>query len=402
MTTALFIHGTGVREPGFSELYGRFSAGLHAVAPEVRPVPFYWGGEFGATLAGGGASLPHPGGRSRGGPVASSAAAPAADPEGDGDSELWADLYRDPLLELALVAADGPAAGPGELPLGAPPPGARPRALLAALDGKLAEVAERFGVAHRHLAEAVEALSRSPLPGRAAGALSDDEDLARLLARALVAAALSAVLAEDAPVVPDGEARDTAVAALAALMGARPEGSERGLGALLARPALRLATRAAVRRRRALTEAAHPAAADIMRYLARGEAVRRRLRERIGELPGPVVVVGHSLGGIIALDTLVGTALPGVALLVTVGSQGPFLYESGALPALAHPEPLPPHVPDWLNVYDRRDLLGHLGAGLFPDRVTDVEVDNRQPFPASHSAYWTNPAVYRAIAARLP
>lgn len=114
-----------------------------------------------------------------------------------------------------------------------------------------------------------------------------------------------------------------------------------------------------------------------------------------------MVVVGHSLGGIIALDTLVAAPLPHVQLLVTVGSQGPFLYESGALPGLAHPEPLPRHVPDWLNVYDRRDLLGYLGAGLFPDRVTDVEVDNRQPFPAAHSAYWTNPAVYREIAARL-
>ncbi|MFD7834344.1 alpha/beta fold hydrolase [Streptomyces sp. NPDC059761] len=396
MTTALFIHGTGVREPGFSELYGRFSAGLRAVAPAVRPVPFYWGGEFGATLAAGGLSLPQPGGRSRGGLGESPDAAPAEDT----DSERWADLYRDPLVELTLAAADGPAA-PGELPLGVAPPGERPRALLAALEGKLADVAERTGVPERHLAEAALALTRSPLPGRAASGLPDDEDLARLLARAVVAAALSAVLAEDAPVVPDGEARDAAVAALAELMGARPVGSERGLGALLARPALRLASHAAVRRRRALTEAAHPAAADIMRYLARGGALRRRLRELIEELPAPVVVVGHSLGGIIALDTLVGTPLPQVELLVTVGSQGPFLYESGALPGLSHPEPLPRHVPDWLNVYDRRDLLGYLGAGLFPDRVTDVEVDNRQPFPAAHSAYWTNPAVYREIAARL-
>jgi hypothetical protein len=91
-----------------------------------------------------------------------------------------------------------------------------------------------------------------------------------------------------------------------------------------------------------------------------------------------------------------------VELLVTVGSQGPLLYESGALPALAHPDPLPPHMPRWLNVYDRRDLLSYLAAPLFPGRATDVEVDNRQPFPASHSAYWTNPAVYRALARRLP
>ncbi|MCB5181673.1 hypothetical protein LG632_20100, partial [Streptomyces sp. SMC 277] len=113
MTTALFIHGTGVREPAFSGLYARFTAGLHAVAPAVRPVPFYWGGEFGARLAAGGLSLPQQGGRSRGGLGASPGAlgvpggpggpggpdgaggpggAGAADD--DADSERWADLYR--------------------------------------------------------------------------------------------------------------------------------------------------------------------------------------------------------------------------------------------------------------------------------------------------------------------
>lgn len=87
---------------------------------------------------------------------------------------------------------------------------------------------------------------------------------------------------------------------------------------------------------------------------------------------------------------------------MTVGSQAPFLYESGSLPTLEHPAPLPPHVPDWLNLYDRRDLLSYLGEGLFPGRVTDTPVDSRQPFPAAHSAYWTNPAVFRHIVERLP
>jgi pimeloyl-ACP methyl ester carboxylesterase len=119
-------------------------------------------------------------------------------------------------------------------------------------------------------------------------------------------------------------------------------------------------------------------------------------------LEPPVALVGHSLGGIIALDTLISAPLPQVRLLVTAGSQGPFLYESGSLPSLEHPAPLPPHMPDWLNLYDPRDLLSYLGAGLFPGRVTDVRVDSRQPFPASHSAYWTNPEVYRHIVDRLP
>ncbi len=405
MTTALFIHGTGVREPGFSDLYGRFTAGLRQFAPNVRTASCYWGGELGARLGAGGLSVPHTGGRSRGGPDGEIGTAEAIG-TADG-TELWADLYRDPLAELAAAAGSGAgsASGPGgsaELPLGAALPAERPRALLCALDGHVGDIARGAGLPAPYLAAAVAELAASAVLSGAGAAVPDEEELARLLARALVAAALAALLDADAPVVPDGAARDAAVAALAARMGARPEGSERGLGAALARPVLRIASHQVVRRRRALTEAAHPAAADVMLYLAHGEPLRRRLREAVEELEPPVVVIGHSLGGIIALDALIASPSPRVALLVTVGSQAPFLYESGALPGLVHPEPLPEHLPDWLNVYDRRDLLGYVGAPLFPGRVTDVEVDNRQPFPAAHSAYWTNPAVYRAIAARLP
>ncbi|MFG2410139.1 hypothetical protein [Streptomyces goshikiensis] len=404
MTTALFIHGTGVREPGFSDLYGRFTAGLREFAPDVRTASCYWGGELGARLGAGGLSVPYTGGRSRGGPDGAAEAIGTADGPADG-TELWADLYRDPLAELAAAAGSGADSGPGgraELPLGAALPAERPRALLAALDGHVGDIARGAGLPAPYLAAAVTELAASAVLSGAGAAVPDDEVLARLLARALVAAALAALLDADAPVVPDGAARDAAVAALAARMGARPEGSERGLGAALARPVLRIASHQVVRRRRALTEAAHPAAADVMLYLAHGEPLRRRLREAVEELEPPVLVIGHSLGGIIALDALIASPSPRVALLVTVGSQAPFLYESGALPGLVHPEPLPEHLPDWLNVYDRRDLLGYVGAPLFPGRVTDVEVDNRQPFPAAHSAYWTNPAVYRAIAARLP
>ncbi|NEB89336.1 alpha/beta fold hydrolase, partial [Streptomyces anulatus] len=174
------------------------------------------------------------------------------------------------------------------------------------------------------------------------------------------------------------------------------------VGRLVARPVLRLGSRYAVRRRAALTGAAHPAAGDVLTFLVRGGPLRAALRELVAAVEPPVVLLGHSLGGIIALDTLIEAPLPGVRLLVTVGSQGPFLYETGALPHLEHPRPLPAHVPDWLNIHDRRDLLGFAAAPLFPGRAEDIATDNRQPFPAAHSAYWTDPAVYRAIAERLP
>ena len=97
------------------------------------------------------------------------------------------------------------------------------------------------------------------------------------------------------------------------------------------------------------------------------------------------------------MDLLIEEPCEGVELLVTAGSQAPFLYEIGALQSLATGQPLPERFPRWLNLYDRRDFLSYVGEKVFPGRVRDVEVNNRQPFPESHSAYWTNPAVWDAI-----
>ncbi|MFC8868911.1 hypothetical protein ACFUAC_14790 [Streptomyces sp. NPDC057148] len=388
MTAVVFIHGTGVREPGFSALAGRFSAGVTALRDGLRVVPYYWGGEHGAALAAGGASLPPSSGTGRG-PL-------AADAPGDDGTAGWAALYADPYAELALAAAGSPPAA--ELPPGSLPPDQHLRARLAALaaegDGPAAELGSG-------LARAAAGLAAHPLLAAAAAAL-DPDDLAEVAARCLTAQVVAGLLDSDAPLVPGGATRDAVAGRVAAALGAPARGAERGVRSLALRVAGSAASRAVVRRRRALTEAAHPAAGDVLRYLSRGEAVRAGLRTLIAGLEPPVAIVAHSLGGIIALDTLVLTPLPQVRLLVTAGSQAPFLYESGSLPSLEHPAPLPAHVPDWLNLYDPRDLLSYLGAGLFPGRVTDVAVDSRQPFPAAHSAYWTDPAVYRAIADRLP
>lgn len=405
MTAVVFIHGTGVREPGFSKLAGRVAAGLTALRDGLRIVPYYWGGTHGATLAAGGASLPpQPAAVSRGLAEAPSApcalhASEAGSPAGPAPNDTtagWAALYADPDAELALAAAGG---GPAvERPPGSVPPEQPLRVRLTVLAAQGDAPAAELGPG---LARAATGLAGHPLLGPAAEALGP-EDLAVLAARALTARVIADALDADDPLVPVGDTRDTVTGRLAQALGAPPGGTERGLRSLLLRAAGSAASRAVVRRRRALTEAAHPAAADVLRYLSRGAAVRAELRSLISGLEEPVALVGHSLGGIIALDTLISGPLPQVKLLVTAGSQGPFLYESGSLPTLEHPAPLPPHLPEWLNLYDRRDLLSYLGAGLFPGRVTDIAVDSRQPFPASHSAYWTNPAVYRHIVDLLP
>ncbi|MEU3935832.1 hypothetical protein AB0E85_27910 [Streptomyces sp. NPDC029044] len=391
MTAVVFVHGTGVREPGLSALVARVTTGLTEQRDGLRVVPYAWGAAHGATLAGGGASLPPRSGTTRG-----IGEGPSEPLTGDETAAAWAALYADPLAELTLAAAgSGPAV---ERPPGSVPPQQRIRALLTALaargDGPGAE-------AGPGLARAATDLAAHPLLGPAADAL-DPADLAVLAARCLTARLVADALDTDSPLVPVAETRDAVTDRIAEALGAPPRGTERGLRSYLLRTAGAVAARAVERRRRAITEAAHPAAGDILRYLSRGRACRDGLRTLVTGLEPPVALVGHSLGGIIALDALISAPLPQVRLLVTAGSQGPFLYESGSLPSLEHPAPLPPHVPAWLNLYDPRDLLGHVGAGLFPDRVTDVAVDSGQPFPAAHSAYWTNPAVYRHIVDRLP
>ncbi|MEU2751645.1 hypothetical protein ABZ613_36150 [Streptomyces collinus] len=391
MTAVVFVHGTGVREPGLSALVARVTTGLTGQRDGLRVVPYAWGAAHGATLAAGGASLPHRSGTARG-----IGEGPSGPLPGDETVAAWAALYADPLAELALAAAgSGP---PVERPPGSAPPQQRIRALLAALAARGDEPGAEAGPG---LARAATDLAAHPLLGPAADAL-DPADLAVLAARCLTARLVADALDADSPLVPVAETRDAVTDRIAGALGAPPRGTERGLRSYLLRTAGAAAARAVERRRRALTEAAHPAAGDILRYLSRGAAFRDGLRTLVTRLEPPVTLVGHSLGGIIALDTLISTPLPAVRLLVTAGSQGPFLYESGSLPTLEHPAPLPPHVPAWLNLYDPRDLLGHVGAGLFPDRVTDVAVDSGQPFPAAHSAYWTNPAVYRHIVDRLP
>ncbi|MFG2805029.1 hypothetical protein [Streptomyces massasporeus] len=388
MTTVVFVHGTGVREPALSALAERVTAGLAAQRTELEVVPYAWGVAHGATLAAGGASLPPRAGTTRG---------PGASPDPGGEATMaWAVLYDDPYAELAsAAAASGPAV---ERPPGTAPPQERMRALLTALAARGDAPGAEVGPG---LARAATDLAAHPVLGPAADVLGP-ADLAVLAARSLIARLISDALDADSPLVPVGETRDAVTDRIAEALGAPPRGSERGLRSFVLRSAGAMAARAVERRRRALTEAAHPAAGDILRYLSRGAAFRDGLRALVAGLEPPVAVVGHSLGGIIALDTLISAPLPKVGLLVTVGSQGPFLYESGSLPSLEHPATLPPHVPAWLNLYDPRDLLGHLGAGLFPGRVTDIPVDSGQPFPAAHSAYWTNPAVYRHIVDHLP
>ena len=73
-----------------------------------------------------------------------------------------------------------------------------------------------------------------------------------------------------------------------------------------------------------------------------------------------------------------------------------FFTRSVGLYSLKPNQALPSTFPPWLNVFDRNDFLSFIVNPLFPN-ATDIEVESGQPFPDSHSAYFSNDAVWNAI-----
>ncbi|GLW02679.1 hypothetical protein [Streptomyces lavendulae] len=435
----LFVHGTGVRRERHEALFALVRERLAARFPGAAVESCFWGERFGASMGAGGVSVP----------------GLRTDADGAGDADAaeaaeWGLLLADPLCELRVLAeagwdtaraADGsggpegeddPFAMPGIRAAGArvlnlldlldvpglpprrgpdPAPGfpagpGGPPAPGAARADELASLLHGTGLAPGFRA-ALDTVARSEEAARAgerATAEPEARELATALARAVAAAALAGAGA-GADADCTAAERDRLVELLTARLGgdARVPGAR--AAAVLGRLAMRVTTQPLLNARRgALTVGATPALGDILRYQARGAGLRAFLHGRITAAPGPTVLIGHSLGGIalvdlLALEAATGGPVPGAELLVTVGSQAPYLHEIGALTALPPGSALPYGFPRWLNVYDRQDVLSYLAAPVFPGdpRVTDHEVISRQPFPASHSAYWKQPSLYERI-----
>jgi hypothetical protein len=402
--TILFVHGTGVRADGYIatlRTIERQLVGRGRPAVEVRGC--FWGEAAGAKLLAGGASIPGYG--ESGGTTPS---------ETDQVLALWSVLYTDPWYELRLLR-NRPSSGPAGF--GQEPPAAVLRRTVHAFvpSDDVADAFREVGLG-AYLHDALAALRAAPeLADAVATAPPEPLEHRRAIARAVVAWTL--IRAQDAgePAL-DGATRDHLVLTLTSAL--RGEGL--GVGEWLLRPvkglALRMVTSKLTGDRGSLSDAAAPTAGDILRFLAHGDDAREYVRAQIEAIhrgaagdadtsdnapaadePDSIYLLAHSLGGIICADLLVRGKVPGVAGLITVGSQAPFMYEIGAFPGLSHPSPLPDHMPRWLNVYDRRDILSYIADPVFPGRASDVQLDNGQPFPQSHSAYWTNPALWAAI-----
>ncbi|MET9764519.1 alpha/beta hydrolase [Streptomyces sp. NPDC006372] len=154
---------------------------------------------------------------------------------------------------------------------------------------------------------------------------------------------------------------------------------------------------------------------QVARYLNRGEpdssgdSLDRRIRERVAgclDQDGASVVVAHSLGTVVALETLHEHKAE-IPLLATLGS--PLGMRTAVLPRT---RPQPPSTPDvvgrWLNFWDRDDVIaarpvleGFIRpnasqAGPVSDRV---DSDGLWVHPAAK--YLAHPAVAGPIVAAL-
>jgi hypothetical protein len=394
MYNILFVHGTGVRQPSYDQTYSGIKARSATSLRDVALHPCYWGGTEGCSLGSGGASIPD---------YDTARGVEDVDAE-DIAIAKWHLLYEDPDSEL-----DPFIGGPGTAVAFNPAVETPLETITELLEGETSET--RAAEAELGLQPVWERAKRQLLSTLLAAASSNrtispvNGEFRGALARSLVARAcvLAFEPSDSAVDWPTGSRRDALVAALRTAWG----GDDRGLVTdwvvtRLKRIALRIGTGKIARKRGSISDAASPATGDILLYQGRGGGIRDFIENAILRAPKPLVVLAHSLGGIACVDLLATKSFDGVVKLITVGSQAPLLYELNALWSLPYGNPLPAAFPDWLNIYDKHDFLSYIGASLFPNRVTDVLVDNGQPFPEAHSAYWSNPAVWTAIAGSLP
>lgn len=212
-------------------------------------------------------------------------------------------------------------------------------------------------------------------------------------------AGYAGVLAEDA-----GEALTVAAAefheqSAGAGAAAVPEGVQR-LG-------LRILTDVVERHRAGITNGVVDFVRNVFFYLNAAEAVRSHadaaIDDAVASGAGPVVVAGHSLGGVVALEAL--SARPReIDLLVTAGSQAPLFSLMGVLPTVGEEPPGRAPFAPWLNVLNRRDPLAFRAAEVFgwaPSLPVDVEITHPRDLIDAHIGYLDQPDFYRVVGERL-
>jgi hypothetical protein len=392
-TTFLYVHGTGTREKGFNQQVGDIRKGIKRYLPQatITVEECFWG-VHGVDLTSIAAVLP---------PERSSAFDDTDDAAAVQEREamLWAALYADPYAELHAFAQEA------RFDSGTDLRDAFARRLRAApADPEVRRLLTESETAAEALETAVNTLLADRAYQWALGAATQGPDVyAAVLARATVA--LVVVQAQQAgnssALARDPDLRLALTAAIADVL--NPGGDFSPVGAIagaLAWPLMQIGTGWVNLDRTRATEGISPFPGDILRYLADGATIRNAVREHLVATQAPIILA-HSLGGIICVDLLAQEQFPSVKLLITVGSQAPFLYQIGALPSRKLGEPLPDHFPPWLNIYHRNDLLSYVGKAVFGTRIWDREVRSFDPFPNAHGAYWFNRETWAHIAVAL-
>jgi len=402
--TVLFVHGTGVRAPEFEHTLAAIKRGLAHVSM-ITVAGCDWGTVHGALA--GHLSIPNYG----------QAKAIDNDLAHDPLVDLWGQLVSDPFLEIRLVAKS---VGDHQSLFGEHKTLEQCEAdVLDALGGEdLPPSLPRDLNVATMVASVIAVFTEGEVEDAwrqaVTGGSSREDDVASgafMLARAIVAYCMIERFAQGFPAIP-GEQRDIVVEWIASAMSGATGQSKglmadtfqlamapvRKLGTGALRLGAHLGTAALRSHRSAVSDFTSLRIGDILLYQARGQAIRKHIEEHILAAGNPVLLLGHSLGGIACVDLLAMTKGLPVAGLVTVGSQGAYLYELGALSSVEQEEPLPDHFPPWLNFYDLNDLLSYLAKPVFGAKVIeDVEIKSGQPFPVSHGAYWTNSGLWERV-----
>lgn len=122
----------------------------------------------------------------------------------------------------------------------------------------------------------------------------------------------------------------------------------------------------------------------------------------------PVVIVGHSLGGVITFDLLQTFRKDlSVDLFVSVGSQVAHFEEMklfrGSDPDLGPPQRavVPTNIKRWINVYDEVDIFAYSASRVFDRVAQDLSYDTRTYVIKAHAAYFKQSRFYRWLRTRI-
>ncbi len=357
--TIFYVHGAGNRKAAAESYEAQLREGLGVPAGSPKIQRSDWGQQLGPDplMPGLESILPE---------VIPDDAGFAAQPD-----------LADPMAPLRAIGGAGAA--------GFAAPKSDADQLLALLQAGIVDLDEELGVPADTLAVAAAQIAGSPEYQDATGAapVVVDATLQSVSTAALAAQGGAAFGVGDVlhavGGVASGVARQILGSGAASVVGswagtALLPGLKLGLSKQLAKD------RAAIMRKTALVPT------DVLFYQRHGAKIREAIRKEISQLDGPVVAMGHSLGGIILVDTLFEDGAPDtkVELLVTFGSQSPYLQCVGALGPLAPKG-------RWVNIWTPYDFVSFIAGGMWPGLVEDVEISIEVGFPDAHGAYYRTP-----------